>query len=341
MNDETVEPLMEKPVKLVEAKPLGPCAFLCHASEDKPLAQQIARDFQASGIDTFFDEWEIGPGDSLRAKIDAGLGRCTHFVVLLTPRSLPKPWVNAEMDAGFVRKVNDRCRFIALRHELSADRLPPLLQPLHSPQLIDYDRDMRQLINDIHGVTRKPPLGEPPATVRRRSEHPLSLSPAAEQIVRLMIEQSEHGYAMDPQLSPDQLRAATGLSDDDIVDAVDELRGRGLVRPHCAIGDGAIGFHVLTPEAALFVAFDQHFVPWNPEADALRVAADLANGAVEGGVQEIARKYGWPPRRMNPAISYLIERRLVDSGNGCGSHPWCTRWIGKNHATRRFVRDRS
>jgi hypothetical protein len=100
-------------------------------------------------------------------------------------------------------------------------------------------------------------------------------------------------------------------------------------------------FHELTPEAALFTTFDRHFMSWNPEIDALRIAADLANGAVEGSVPEIAKQYDWPPRRMNPAVNYLIEGRLVDFGDECGSHPWCTHWIRKNHATRRFVRDRS
>jgi hypothetical protein len=33
-----------------------PTAFLCYATEDKPLARRIAEDLQAAGVDTFFDE---------------------------------------------------------------------------------------------------------------------------------------------------------------------------------------------------------------------------------------------------------------------------------------------
>jgi hypothetical protein len=36
-----------------------PCAFVCHASENKPLARKIAEDLMKHGIDTFFDEGEI------------------------------------------------------------------------------------------------------------------------------------------------------------------------------------------------------------------------------------------------------------------------------------------
>jgi hypothetical protein len=68
-----------------------PQAFLCYASEDKDLARRIAADLLKAGIDTFFDDWEIGAGQSLRRKIDDGIASCTHFVVLLTPKSLRIP----------------------------------------------------------------------------------------------------------------------------------------------------------------------------------------------------------------------------------------------------------
>ena len=33
------------------------------------------------GIDVWYDNWEIGYGDSLRRKMEEGLSECTHFVV--------------------------------------------------------------------------------------------------------------------------------------------------------------------------------------------------------------------------------------------------------------------
>lgn len=318
-----------------------PCAFLCHASEDKEIVRRIAKDFQANGIDTFFDEWEIGPGDSLRQKIDTGLDRCTHFIVVLSSASLGKPWVNAEIDAGFVRKLKGSCHFIPLRYGLDVSQLPPLLSGLASPALRDYDQDIQALIDFIHGASRKPPLGPAPKVIQESSKGKIGLSPAAEAIVKILIESSEHGDAMDPQVEPDRLRNTTGLSDDDLVDAVDELEGQGFIVKHVRLGCGELGFSSVTPQAALFVAFDKHFKDWDPEADAIRVAADLQNDVGDGIVSSMAEGFGWLPRRMNPAVNYLVERRLVDFGNEIGTYPWCRHWISKNHATRRFVRDRS
>jgi hypothetical protein len=91
-----------------------PKVSLSFAFEDQALAGRIARTLQSNGIDTWWAEWCLGPGDSIRQRIDEGLGNCTYFVVLLTPASVAKPWVAAEMDAGLVAKLS-KGQFIALR----------------------------------------------------------------------------------------------------------------------------------------------------------------------------------------------------------------------------------
>ncbi|RJR54773.1 MAG: toll/interleukin-1 receptor domain-containing protein [Desulfobacteraceae bacterium] len=323
-------------------KPGGsPVAFLCHASEDKNLVRRLAGDLVGRGIDVFFDEWEIRSGDSIRRKIETGLEGCTHFIAIMTPDSISKEWVNTEIDAGFIRKTEGSSKFIPLRFGLPVDKLPPLLRSLYSPSMDDYESGLAQLVSDIHGISRKPETGPPPSTTMERKAG-VGVSAGAETILRLMIEGSEHGDSMDPELSPQEIRQLTRLTDDDIVDAVSELEGQGFVQRHIGLGCGEIGFHVLTPEAELFVKFDRHYKPWNPEADACRIAADLVNRMKEGAsVPDLAASYEWPPRRMNPAVNYLLNRRLIEASETMGCHPWTTHWIGRTAATRRFLRDRT
>jgi hypothetical protein len=68
-------------------------------------------------------------------------------------------------------------------------------------------------------------------------------------------------------------------------------------------------------------------------------AADLLNGNSERQIAQLAEEYHWVPRRMNPAVEYLIARRLVDSHRSMGTKPWSVLFIRKNAGTRRFVRD--
>ncbi|CAM5413894.1 hypothetical protein AFEL58S_02238 [Afipia felis] len=307
----------------------SPRAFLSYAWEDRQLAERVAAALQANGIDTWWAGWCIGAGDSLRQKIDEGLADCTHFLVLLTPASIKKPWVNQEMDAGLVRKLNENTRFIAVRSGLAASALPPLLAGMLSPSIDDFDADVRQLVNDIHGILRKPPLGVPPLPVPAIET---GYSPAATAVAKIFVEASETAMFGDPQLTVQELGTQTTLSEDDVRDALHELRTYFT-----------LSFDRALPKDELFVVFDKHFTTWDPAADALTLARDIVSDeSFPGNTAEIGERYGWPPRRLNPAVAYLINRDLVMDSKALGTHPWITAWVQKKtDATRRFVKSRS
>jgi len=47
--------------------------FLSHSSADKPVVRTVAERLRADGLNVWFDDWEIKPGDSIPAKIEEGL----------------------------------------------------------------------------------------------------------------------------------------------------------------------------------------------------------------------------------------------------------------------------
>jgi hypothetical protein len=289
---------------------------------------------------TFFDQWEIRPGDSIRQKIDEGLEDCTHFILLATPNSIDKPWVKTEIDGVYRRKIEGQCKLIPLRHKLDARWLPPSLSGLHAPALDNFEADMKALVNDIYNISKKPNLGNAPSAVTERNpENKLGISPAAESVIRMCMEKTQHGDSFDPQLDENAIANHSNLSRDDIIDAIDELESLGFVKHHRHLSDGGIG--MISPEATLFAKFDKYFNEWNPEHDALQVAVALQNDIVTGSSVEIAKHFNWQPRRLNPAMTYLAERNLIDAHQHMGTHPWRYGWIGKTPKTRRFVRDRA
>lgn len=313
------------------AQPKTLKVFLSYSFEDRAVAEVIAEGFQAQGIDTWWAEWCMSSGDSLRRKIDDGLGNCTHFVVLLTPISITRPWVNQEMDAGLVRTLSEKCKFIPLRHNLPARELPPLLSGLLSPEVDAKVSNLQQLINEIHGITRKPPLGTPRiAEVDRATD--TGYSPAANVLAKLFVETSEHGTSHEPQLTVEALVEKTGLSEEDIKDACFELSAFLEV----------FLYDTVWPNEALFSEFDRHWMPWDPASDALKLAGDMVNDAsFPSTSSEIAQRYGWPPRRLNPAVTHLIERDAAEGSEVIGQPEFVTYRITKKDATRRFVRSRS
>jgi hypothetical protein len=55
---------------------------------------------------------------------------------------------------------------------------------------------------------------------------------------------------------------------------------------------------------------------------------------------EIAARYGWEPRRLNPALSYLTNRKLLHSVTVLSMGSWVAIHLEKTDATRRFVKGR-
>ncbi len=315
------------------ATSLPPKVFLSYASEDRPRANSIAQALISQGIDTWWDQWEIRAGDSLRQKIDAGLDDCTHFLVLLTPNSLTKRWVNQEMDAGLVRMLNDRIVFLPVRADLPARDLPALLRGIHSPEIRDLTTDLQQLIHDIHGIARKPSLGPPPAIAAQAVRS--GSSPAATALALVFVQHTEQAVDLDPQFSRDQLLTLTGLSKHDLTDAIYELRGRVTVHEYSG------GAYVVA-EPELYADFDALWQPWVPAEDALRLASDLHNDPdFPSDSGAIAQHYGWTPRRLNPALAYLMARELVEVDTSIGDHSYLGHRVSATDATRRFVKSRS
>lgn len=307
---------------------VAPRVFLSYGWEDQHLASKIAEGLETNGIETWWAEWEIRAGDSIRRKIDAGLENCTHFLVLLTPTSIARPWVNEEIDAGFMRKVGAKSRFIPLRHGLDGAALPPLMAGMLSPEIDADGTGLRQLVNDIHGVSRKPARGPVPvAASAPRSEY----TSAATAVAGLFVTSSTNGQFADPQLKIDEIVERTGLSSDDVNDALYEIRHRVQTR-----------FDWVVPKSTLYSEFDRYWQPWDPAVDAVRVAADLVNDSqMPTSPLEIAQRYGWSARRLNPAIAYLQERDAIRVFQALASGPFIAFQISKTEATRRFVKSRN
>jgi TIR domain-containing protein len=308
----------------------SPNVFLSYASEDKDIAGKIAKKLQENGIETWWDGWCIRAGDSIRQKIDEGIEGCTDFIVLLSPDSITKPWVNQEIDAGFVRKLNAQCNFIPVRVNLPTSELSPLLLGITSPEINDFEKDVTKLINDIYGISIKPPLGSSPGIVEEAREKNTSYSAAATTIAKIFVEKSKTARSGDPSFRIQELQELTKLSEEDIEDALYELSGM------VDVSHGSV-----FPKDEIYASFDKYWKDWDSAEDGLKIAADLVNDEnFPSSVQQIAERYGWEPRRMNSALAYLINRNILRGKQVLTCASWITPSLDKTAETRRFVKSR-
>jgi hypothetical protein len=281
--------------------------YLAHASDDKGLVKPLAEGLMQRGIEVWYDNWEIGYGDSLRRKMEEGLGDCTHFVAFLTEASIKKPWVNEEIDAGLMHSVEGTAKFIGLRYNLPLDSLSPFLRTRLAPEFKPGEEGLEQLASEIYGISKKPPLGEAPRYVQSHDPES-SWSASARTVAEYFVRKSENAQPMDPQTTYEGIQVETGMPMPDVRIGVLDLIGAGLLDKQSYWGNEAD----IWPKADLFVVFDADFMPWNPETDARDLAVHLLNlESDQADSSDAGAALGWEARRFNAAAAYLVSARVV------------------------------
>lgn len=79
--------------------------FISHAGEDTWVARQIARHVERSGAIPFLDEADVDVGDLYEEKLLRGLDEASELLVLLTPWSVTRPYLWAELGAAWMRRI--------------------------------------------------------------------------------------------------------------------------------------------------------------------------------------------------------------------------------------------
>lgn len=87
--------------------------FLSHASEDKEIiARPLYEALTAEGVSVWFDEAVLKLGDSLSGKIDEGLAKCPHGIIIISPSFLDKPWTQKELSGLVARETANGAKTI-------------------------------------------------------------------------------------------------------------------------------------------------------------------------------------------------------------------------------------
>lgn len=100
--------------------------FLSHSSADKALARRLARDLQASQVEVWLDQWQIGVGDAFEQCIARGLADADFVIVLLTRHAVASEWVNREWRQMIEREARSR-RMAVLPVRAEVCELPDFL----------------------------------------------------------------------------------------------------------------------------------------------------------------------------------------------------------------------
>jgi hypothetical protein len=143
-----------------------PKVFVSHASEDKDIfVREFARKLRDHGVEAWFDEWEMLPGDKLIHKIfEEGLKAPDAFIIVLSKTSVTKPWVREELDVAAVKRISNGMKLIPVvidDCEIPGVLTATLYQKFDKPE--SYNASFDRVLSAIFNLSSKPPLGDLPA----------------------------------------------------------------------------------------------------------------------------------------------------------------------------------
>jgi len=101
--------------------------FLSHSSVDKEKVSKIADALKQQGSQVWMDSWDLGPGDSIIAKIEQGLADSSVLLAVLSQASLQSRWVRTEINA-FLNRTRSEHDILIIQVLLENVEVPPLLR---------------------------------------------------------------------------------------------------------------------------------------------------------------------------------------------------------------------
>ena len=138
--------------------------FISYAREDADWVRALALRLELSGVQVYFDEWDLRPGAVAVHELDDAIRRSGNAIQVLSPVAVTKPWVREEYAALMHQSVERGLRFIPIIY--GEVEVPPFAAnrvalDFRKASGRGYDDKVADLVRAIRGEPR--PRGEPTA----------------------------------------------------------------------------------------------------------------------------------------------------------------------------------
>jgi len=138
-------------------------AFISYGHQDQAWVHTLAENLQRAGLRVFLDAWEILPGDVVVHQLERGLLSSRNGVLVVSPASVTRPWVQQEYAVMVERAVQGSQRLIPVL--LGDVEVPPfaatrLWVDFRGADGPEYQRRVRQLAVALRSERPQRPAGD-------------------------------------------------------------------------------------------------------------------------------------------------------------------------------------
>lgn len=213
--------------------------FISYDSRDRTrFVESFARKLMSKEIDVWYDEWELEYGDSL-VRIFDEIVKCDVFVSIVSKYSVNSNWVKEESDSAFIRKIENKIRFIPVILMDENLEIPNQFNHMVQCRIYDienYDSEFKKLVGNLLGASSKPSLGSKPKYVE--------INPIrGYEIFDTIVIKTIGNYMAENRnvtLDFNQIVEFTEdyeISEEDIQDSIEFLKSKGIIKYENVLGD--------------------------------------------------------------------------------------------------------
>lgn len=300
-----------------------PAVFLSHAGEDN---ERFARDFaerlQNKGFRVWFDEWELLPGDSLVDKVfEEGLKEAEAMIVILSTNSVNKQWVRDELNAGFVKRLEGKCKLIPVIID-NVEAPEALKSTVHQriQDLQSYEAELDRITLAILGSRNRPKPGELPRYAKTMALP--GLYPTDTRVLQI---------AGDLALESDQELVSTadvlgkaepdGITEHGLLESLQILEAHGYVKVHQTAAKGIAGRSAFTVTPLGLEEYAQAFIRGYDKI-VEQVVSQLVNAPERGTDGRIAKEIDSRRLLVEHVLDTLEAQGLVRLTKMSGPTTW-------------------
>jgi len=81
--------------------------FISYSHKDSVFVDKLCQNLVAQKVHIWIDRWEMTPGDSLVSAVQAALEQAGAIIVVLSPDYINSQWCKKELNAGFIKELEN------------------------------------------------------------------------------------------------------------------------------------------------------------------------------------------------------------------------------------------
>ncbi len=124
--------------------------FVSHRRSDTAEAERLATELRNAGHQVWFDEWNIGLGDSIVQRMNEGLTGATYVVLCYSGAGVDAPWIGREWMSALARQLEGRGVKILPVLLTGGGESPAILADLRYADLVkDWNKGVAELLRAV------------------------------------------------------------------------------------------------------------------------------------------------------------------------------------------------